>query len=147
MDAPDSMREFLRYHRQMFTVMLAVCLAVAAALFVAMRPDYSRALGFAAGAAAQLLKFAILDVAVIRKIAVEKKDAAATQLKVMVLSLILFGAAVMLVHTMHGNIWAMAAGIFLPRIILLADTYIRPNPFGEASSGGTPASGTEDRVE
>ncbi len=91
--------------------------------------------GFVAGAAAQLLKFAFLDVAIIKKIAAEKKDPATTQLKAMFVSLLLFGLAVAAVYSLGFNVWAMAAGIFMPRIILLADAYIRPNPFGTGTDG------------
>ena len=136
MDAPDGMTDFLRYHRRMFALMAGVCLAVAATLAVAMWHDFAWAGGFIAGAAAQLLKFGLLDVAIIKKIAAEKKDPAATQLKAMFVSLLLFGLAVAAVYSLDFNVWAMAAGIFLPRIILLADAYIRPNPFGTGMDKG-----------
>lgn len=130
MNTLDGMTQFLRYHRRMFHLMTGVCLAVPAALFALTRPDFSWAGGFAAGAAAQLLKFGFLDVAVVKKIAAEKKDPAATQLKAMFFSLVLFGLAVAAVYALGFNVWTMAAGIFLPRLILLADAYLRPNPFG-----------------
>lgn len=130
MDAPDGMLQFVNYHRRMFGLMCGVCLAVAVILLAAMRPDWAYAGGFAAGAAAQLFKFGFLDIAAIRKIAVEKNAAATTQLKSMFLSLAVFGLAVIIVYTLRLNVWAMAAGIFLPRLILVADSYLRPDPFG-----------------
>lgn len=131
MDVSESLREFTLYHRRMAAFQGMVCLALFAVLAALMRDDYSWWGGFAAGAAAQLLKFRFLDIAVIRKIAVEQKDAAATQLKAMVPSLALFGLAVFAVYSLRLNVFAMAAGIFLPRLILIADSYIRPNPFGK----------------
>ncbi|MCD8352337.1 MAG: hypothetical protein LUC93_17170 [Planctomycetaceae bacterium] len=133
MATPDSMQDFLRYHRRMFSLMIGVCLAVFVVLLAVMRHDMAWAGGFAAGAAAQLGKFGFLDVAVIKKIAAEKKDPAVTQLKAMFVSLALFGLAVVIVYTFGLNVWTMAAGIFLPRLILLADAYIRPNPFGNGT--------------
>jgi hypothetical protein len=135
MDAPDGMTDFLRYHRHMLALLTGICLAAAAALAVAMRPGFAWAGGFAAGAAAQLLKFAFIDVAVIKKIAAEKKNPAATQLKAMFVSLLLFGLAVVVVFSRGFNVWAMAAGIFLPRLVLLADARLRPNPFGKDADG------------
>lgn len=134
MTTHDGMTAFLRYHKRMFTLMTGICLAVAAALLAIMRGAPEWPGGFALGAAAQLLKFGLLDVAVVRKIAAEKRDPAATQLKTMFLSLVLFGLAVFAVLTLGYNVWAMAAGIFLPRLLLLADAYIRPNPFGDAAN-------------
>ncbi len=131
------MREFLQYHRRMFGLMCGVCLAVAVVLLAVMRLDWSWAGGFAVGATAQLFKFGFLDIAAIRKIAAEKDAAASTQLKSMFLSLVVFGLAVVVVYKLKLNVWSMAAGIFLPRIILLADAYIRPNLFKpEGKAGG-----------
>ncbi|MCC8167698.1 MAG: hypothetical protein LIQ31_16550, partial [Planctomycetes bacterium] len=42
-----------------------------------------------------------------------------------------------------------AAGIFLPRLILIADTYIRPNPFGNGEDypgDGSDGAGNENTV-
>ncbi|MCD8138226.1 MAG: hypothetical protein LUE17_00330 [Planctomycetaceae bacterium] len=143
MATPDSMQDFIRYHRRMFGLMIGACLAVFAVLLAVMRQDTAWAGGFAVGAAAQLVKFGFLDIAVIKKIAAEKKDPAVTQLKAMLVSLALFGAAVVFVYTFALNVWTMAAGIFLPRLILLADAYIRPNPFGT----GTEAAAAEETGE
>lgn len=129
MGDPDGMRQFLRYHKRMFGIMVAVCVAVFAGLLIGMGGDASWALGFGFGAAAQLAKFGVIDVAVVKKVAAEKKDAAATQLKAMFFSLFIFGIAVIAVYKLGGNVWAMAAGIFLPRVILIADAWLRPNPF------------------
>ncbi len=142
------MHEFLQYHRRMVFFMNAICVAATVAFAVIMRPDMRWAGGFAAGAAAQMFKFAVLDVAAIRKIAVEREAAASTQLKSMSLSLVIFGLAVAAVFAFGLNVWAMAAGIFLPRIILLADAWIRPNPFagtdGTAAVDAAPNLGADD---
>lgn len=143
MDQSDSMRPFLAYHRKMFGLCLAAAAAGVVLLAVFRADDMGWAGGFAIGSLAQLVKFGFIDVNVIKKIAVEKKDPAATQLKTLFVSLFIFGLAVLAVHTLKMNVWAMAAGIFLPRLILVADTYIRPNPFhdvdGEADGqGGEP---------
>lgn len=129
MQVPESMREFITYHRRMFTLMAVICAAVLAVLLLAMPGELAWAGGFAAGAAAQLFKFGVLDIAAIKKIATEQKDAATAQVKSMYLSLLVFALAVAAVYKLGLNVWAMAAGIFLPRLILVADTYIRPNPF------------------
>ena len=137
MGEQDGMRQFLHYHKRVFAIMALVCAAGVVGLAAGMRSDPSWALGFGLGAAAQLAKFGFIDVAVVRKVAAEKKDAATTQLKAMFFSLFVFGVAVVVVYKLNGNVWAMAAGIFLPRILLIADAWIRPNPFGnECGEGG-----------
>lgn len=138
-DVSESLREFTIYHRRIAAVQAMICLGVFALLAALMREDYTWWGGFAAGAVAQLAKFRFLDIAVIRKIAVEQKDAAATQLKAMIPALVLFGLAVAVVYILRLNVFAMAAGIFLPRLILIADSYIRPNPFGNGGASPTTA--------
>ncbi len=96
-----------------------------------MRNDFSWSGGFCLGAAAQLLKFRFLDIAVIQRIAVEKRDPAGVQLKAAFVTLLLFGGAAAAVLKLGFNVWAMALGVFLPRLILIADTYLRPNPFAD----------------
>ncbi len=132
MEPSSGMRQFLLYHRRMVVVMTAVSAAVWLVVRLTFR-DGGLSTGFLIGAAAQLLKFGFLDVAVVRKIAIEKKNAAATQLKTGAVTLLLFAAAALFVIKNSLSVWAMAAGIFLPRLILIADTYIRPNPFGNGS--------------
>lgn len=141
--ASDSMRQFLAYHRRMLLLMGGVCLAISAALALAMRGHLDWAGGFAAGAAAQLLKFGWLDVAVVKKIAATREKAATTQLQSSFFSLLVFGAALFLVYKFDLYVWTFVAGVFLPRVILIADTYIRPNPFGAES----PASDGDVREE
>lgn len=133
MDPFDGMRQFLSYHRRMFGLCLAVAVAVTVFLAIFRADDMGWAGGFAIGSLAQLFKFGFIDINVIKKLAIEKKNAASAQLKSMFLSLALFGLAVLFVYKLKMNVWAMAAGIFLPRLILVADTYIRPNPFKDAS--------------
>lgn len=138
METPDGMRQFTAYHRHMLILMAGTCLAVFAALLAFMRGSYDWSCGFALGATAQLVKFGFIDIATIKKIAIQQERAASIQLKSSFLSLLLFGLALTGVFTFGLNVWAFAAGIFLPRLILIADTYIRPNPFptigGEAGS-------------
>ncbi len=135
MDASESLSEFLAYHRRMTAVMTGACLAVLALLLAFGRGDLALAGGFAAGAAARLVKFRFLDLAVVRKIAVEKRAAAATQLKSMALWLALFMLAAAAVFAFRLNVWTMVAGIFLPPLILVADTYARPNLFARPDPG------------
>lgn len=135
MDASDGLRVFLAYHRRMFAIMAGVCLAVTVGLAVFLPGDLAWAGGFAAGAAAQLVKFGFMDVAVVRKVAAGDPGAPTAQVKSLFLSLVLFGLAVVVVFKFALNVWAMAAGIFLPRLILLADAYIRPDPFRAGASG------------
>lgn len=144
MDVPDNLKEFVAYHRRMFTIMTGVCLAVLTVMMAVKRGDWALAGGFAAGAAARLVKFRFLDIAVVRKIALEKKNAAATQLKSMAAWLLLFGLATAAVLTLNLNIWAMVAGIFLPPVLLVADTYLRPNLFSQTPPGGGGEANTEE---
>lgn len=130
MNHTDGLDAFLAYHRKMFGLFIAAAAVVTVVLIILKRDDLAWAGGFAIGSLAQLFKFGFIDVNVVKKIAVEKKDAAGTQLKTMFLSLAVFAAAVLVVHKLKWNVWAMAAGIFLPRLLLLADAYVRPNPFG-----------------
>lgn len=139
----EGMREFLAYHRRMLVLMAGVCLAAAVVLLAVFRDDWSWAGGFAVGAAAQLVKFGLLDLAAIKRIAAIREGAAVTQLKSSFMSLVLFGCAVAVVYHLRLNVWAMAAGIFLPRLVLLGDAYLRPNPFGENGGAGTELA-TED---
>lgn len=133
MDSFESMKAFLAYHRNMFGLCIVVSVMVTVVLAVVKADDLSWAGGFAAGSLAQLFKFGFVDVNVIRKIAVAKEGAAGIQLKAMFFSLAIFAVAVLAVHSLKLNVWAMAAGIFLPRLILVADTYIRPDPFKNAA--------------
>lgn len=133
MDTSDSMNRFLAYHRRILGVMTGLSLAAAAFILAVTRPAFDWTGGFLAGSAAQLLKFAIIDVNIVKKIALLREKAATIQLKGSLLSLALFGLAVAVVFIFKLNVWAMAAGIFLPRIVLLADSYLRPNPFGPAT--------------
>ncbi len=133
MEEPYNLQAFLHYHRRMFLIMAMACLAVFAGLVVVMRQDFSWSGGFLLGAAAQLLKFRFLDIAVIQKIAIEKRDPAGVQLKAAFVTLVLFGGAAAAVLKMGFNVWAMALGVFLPRLVLIADTYLRPNPFENAT--------------
>lgn len=144
MDAPNSLNDFVVYHRRMFAVMTGACLAVLVIMMAARRGDWALAGGFAAGAAARLVKFRFLDIAVVRKIAIEKKDAAATQLKSMAVWLVLFGSAAAVTLSLNLNVWAMVAGIFLPPVLLVADTYLRPNLFSRTPSGGGDEANAEE---
>lgn len=130
MEAPDSMREFMAYHRRMLAVMAGICLAVFVILFAVMRDAPAWSLGFLFGATAQLVKFGYLDIATVTRIAADATRASVVQLKASFLSLALFALALVGVFKLDLNIWAFAAGVFLPRLILILDTYIRPNPFG-----------------
>lgn len=132
MDAFDSMKAFLAYHRNMFGLCLVVAVVATVLLAIVRQDDLAWAGGFAIGSLAQLFKFGFIDVNVIKKIAVEQKNAPGIQLKAMFMSLAVFAVAVLVVHSLTMNVWAMAAGIFVPRLILIADTYIRPDPFKHA---------------
>lgn len=141
------MREFAGYHRKMLCLMAGACLVVAAALLVVMWENREWAGGFAVGAAAQLFKFGVLDIGVIRKIAVGGNGAATAQVKSMYAFLLILGAAAFLVYTLKLNPWAMLAGIVLPRLVLIADTYLRPNLFAPADAAvdGNGKGGEGDR--
>ncbi len=135
MNAPESLREFLGYHRRMLALMAGVCLAAAVALLALLRNDLAYSGGFAVGAAAQLFKFGVLDIGAIRRIAAAQQGAAAIQMRSTFMSLVVFGLAVVAVWKLGLNVWAMAAGIFAPRVILLADAYLRPNLFARPADG------------
>lgn len=114
--------------------MAGICLGVTVLLFVALPGSYAWCGGFAAGAAAQLVKFGVLDIAIVRRIAAGNQGAAGVQVRNTFLFLVLLGLAAVVVWKMGWNVWAMVAGIFAPRLILLADVYVRPNPFGTPTS-------------
>ncbi len=133
MNETDSLKEFLDYHRRMFSIAAAACLAVLAALLLIRPGDPALAGGFVAGAVARLVKFRFLDIAVVKKIALEKKDAATTQLKATAAWMGLFILAAAIVFLFGMNVWAMVAGIFLPPAILIADTYVRPDLFARTA--------------
>lgn len=142
MDGGQGLSEFLRYHRRMLVLMVVVSLVVAGALAFFLPGDLGWAGGFALGAAAQLLKFGFIDVGVVRRVAAGDPGAPAAQVKSLFLSLALFGLAAAAVVKLRWSVWALAAGIFLPRLILLADAYLRPNPFGR--SDRTQAAGARE---
>lgn len=144
MTAPDSLKEITVYHRRMAAVMCGVCLVVAAALVLVQPNDMSLAGGFVLGAAARLVKFGFIDIAVIRKIAAERRDAAATQLKAMVVWMAIFAAAAFGTIKLGFNIWALVAGLFLPQLVLMADTWLRPNLFARAGDSSDPDIVEED---
>ena len=135
------MEQFLLYHKRMFIIILIVSGMAALSLFVLMPGDLSYGMGFVIGSAAQATKFGFLDVSTIRNIAANPKNAAKTQLMAMFFTLVIFSAAIALVLRFEMNVWAMAAGIFLPRIILLADTFLRPDPFSGKENKGTSPGG------
>jgi hypothetical protein len=122
-----AMRQFIRYHRSLLVVMAAACAGGLACLAVFGETQWW--IGFGAGAAAQLFKFAFVDAAVVRRLAEGKTDVVAAQARGMIYSLIVFGIAVLAIYNFGGSVWAMAAGIFLPRVILIADTWLRPDLF------------------
>lgn len=126
------MDQFLLYHKRIFILALVVSFVAAGALYFLLPGEPSYVCGFIVGAVAQLAKFGVLDVSTIRRIAADPGNAAKTQLRATVFSLVIFAAAVAVVIKFGLNVWTMAAGIFLPRIILLADTFIRPDPFAKA---------------
>ena len=138
------MEQFLLYHKRMFIVILIVSGMAALFFFVLMPGELSYGMGFLIGAAAQVTKFGFLDVSTIRNIAANPKNAAKTQLMAMFFTLIIFSAAIVLALRFKLNVWAMAAGIFLPRIILLADTFLRPDPFSNKGNSGTSPGGDSD---
>ncbi|MCL2000961.1 MAG: hypothetical protein FWG74_05965 [Planctomycetes bacterium] len=129
MDAPEGLRTFTKYHHRMLAIMTGACLGVTVILFALLRNDFAWCGGFAVGAAAQLFKFGVLDIAAIRRIAASSQGAAGIQMLTTLLSLAVFGLAGLCIWKADWNIWAMAAGIFVPRLILLADAYLRPELF------------------
>ncbi|MDR3211488.1 MAG: hypothetical protein LBU79_06195 [Planctomycetota bacterium] len=127
------MEHFLRYHRQMFILTLVISLLALGGLAILLPGDYPRLAGFASGSVAQLLKFGLLDRATIQNIAKQPQNAARVQLRATFFGLVVFGLALVLVFSLHLDVWCLAGGIFLPRLVLLADSILRPNPFGEMS--------------
>ncbi len=129
----------------MLVLLTAVCAAAAVCLLVFVPGDWARFGGFVIGAAAQLLKFATLDVWLVKRMATDPDNAAMQQLKSRYGTLALLAIAVVVSLKFRFNVWALAAGIFLPRVILLADTYLRPNIFAKPSSAAP--EGNETREE
>jgi hypothetical protein len=120
----------------MLIFMTAVCLVIAAAMFFLLPGQYGYLGGFVIGAAAQLIKFGFIDIGTIKRLAAQPDKAGKLQLRSTFLSLVLFGAAIALAFKLGMNIWAWAGGIFLPRLILLADAFVRPDPFNAAGKAG-----------
>ncbi len=125
------MEEFLAYHKKMFRISIIVCAVAAVAVLFLLPGDFPRFWGFIVGAAAQLAKFGFLDVGTVQRITADPDHAAKIQLRATLLSLVLFGIAIAIVFICKLNVWMLALGIFLPRLLLIADTFFRPNPFKE----------------
>ena len=142
------MEEFLLYHRRMFIIVLVVSGIAALSLFILLPGELSYGFGFLVGSAAQLIKFGFLDVSTIRTIAANPKDAPKAQLRAMVFTMIIFAVGIVIALRFRMNIWAMAAGVFLPRIVLLVDTFLRPDPFsGKGKKGKNPDNGDSGRQD
>lgn len=123
------MEDFLSYQKKMLRISIAVCVIAAVAIIFLLPGDFPRLWGFVAGAAAQLAKFGLLDVGTVQRIAADPEHAAKIQLRATLLSLLLFGLAIAIVFVCRLNVWMLALGIFLPRMLLIADTFFRPDPF------------------
>ncbi len=123
------MEQFLSYHRKMFVLTAILCGAVAVGIGVLLPGDWLRLLGFLVGAAAQLIKFGFLDVSTVKRMAAAPDQAAKLQLRATFLSLLIFCLALAVAFKFSLDIWMVAAGIFLPRIILIIDSFVRPDPF------------------
>ena len=136
MKEPDGMREFLAYHKRMSVIMTLLCLACAAALFIAVPGDFAWCGGFAIGAAAQLFVFKFLDVQVIKKTAESPDASKMASVKKMYLSMVIYAAAVLLIYKLHLNVWSFVLGMFAPKLMLIADMYLRPNVFEKHGDGG-----------
>lgn len=129
MAGDERLSEFFSYHRRMAALMLAVCLVAEMLLLFLARHNPYLAIGFALGAAAQLLKFYFLDAALIRKIAGGDAKPASLRLRSVFMPIAVFAPAAAAGVVIGADVWAMAAGVFLPRLILIADAWLRPNPF------------------
>ncbi|MDR1534580.1 MAG: hypothetical protein LBU64_05710 [Planctomycetota bacterium] len=132
------MREFIDYHRQLSFWMIGTSLAAGLVLLLAARPDYSLAGGFALGAGAQIFKFGILDLRLVLALAAGAGRPAGTQLRLWFFSLAVFALAAGAALKTGANLWALAAGVFLPRLLLLADAWLRPDVFGSGAGPENP---------
>lgn len=126
---PEGLKVFLAYHRRMMVFLTGVCAAVAVVLAVLVPGDFAIIGGFVTGAAAQLLKFGVLDVGVVRAMAVDAESAPMRQLKSRYGTMALLAVAIVVTLKFGFNVWALAAGVFLPRVIFLVDNLLRPNVF------------------
>ncbi|MDR1612142.1 MAG: hypothetical protein LBT97_05090 [Planctomycetota bacterium] len=140
---PDGLREFLAYHRRMLILLTAVSASVSLGLLLLAHGDYALFGGFVAGASAQLLKFGILDVGVVKSMADHQGDAPMRQVKSRYGTLALFAVAIIVTIKFGFNVWAFAAGVVLPRVIFLADTFLRPNLFAKSRSSFTVEKGKD----
>lgn len=133
------MEDFIKYQRTIFYAMIIVCAAACAALFVMLPHDPQWGLGLALGSIAQLVKFKIVDVATVVKfsanIGMEQKHAAKWQFIGMIKTMVVLSIAFIVAYMYKPfiNVWTLIAGILIPRLILVADGIIRPNPFGAKS--------------
>lgn len=144
MESSDGLRVFLEYHRRMLLFLIGVSAVIAAGLLAL--GDQARFGGFALGAAAQLVKFGYFDVRVVREMAADPA-VAVEKLKSRYGAMVLLAIAVVLTLKLRLNVWALAAGVFLPRIVFLADTYLRPNVFAASPSPAPGGQGEEKEAQ
>lgn len=143
MEESEGLQSFLAYHRRMLAVMFGACLVVTVLLIAFAPGEWAWIGGFATGAAAQLLKFGIVDISVVKQVALHPDSEPWQRVKARYGTLALLVLAVILTLKFKLNPWALAAGIFLPRVLLLADTYLRPNVFATPSSAISEGNGGE----
>lgn len=132
------LQAFLAYHRRMLFLLTGVCIVVAACLLAFIPSDRTWAAGFAVGAAAQMLKFGFLDVGVVRSIALNPESAPMQQLKSRYGTMVILAIAIIAALKFGLNVWALAAGVLLPRVMYLADAYLRPNVFAKSKAQPSP---------
>ena len=82
-----------------------------------------------------MAKFGILDVAVVKRMAKNREEGVLSQVKVRYLALVILAAAAALVYVLRLKIVAMAAGVLTPTVILVIDSLVRPNVFGQTEGG------------
>ena len=131
----DSMEPFLRYQRQMILASLAVGVAATAGILLLdpAGPWYAHpyANGYLVGLTAALIALAAIDVPAILAIARGGANPARMYYVKMFKSLLVFGIALaaMLTRKEYFNAWSGLLGMVTPRLVLVADSILRPNLF------------------
>jgi hypothetical protein len=142
------MKEAMRYANTMFAVMLVAAAALTAAALALFPDARAAACGLGFGCVAGALKFRVLDVWAALRLQQRPGDAVKIQFQALVMGLGLLGAAFALAFLRKDLFLPLttAVGFFVPRILLVVDLKLRPNPFekegdaGEAGEAGDPAS-------
>ena len=124
----------MRYAKSIFTVMVLVAAAATVGIAILGPANPKWVYGFALGAAGQLLKFRVIDVPTVIRIGTAPENAVKTQLLSTFMGFAILGSVFLIAILWRGSMfqpWMTLGGVLLPRLVLVADGYFRPNLFAE----------------